>query len=229
MSLLSSVFPALKNLSNLDLSGNPIGSGGAVELIKALSQYRTPLRALTLSRVQIGEEDCANLRNFIANCELESLDVSYNELSPNGVASIIKGLQNKTITKLRLSCSHFSVDNCLSLSSYLQQSVLRELYVGFCGITAQGCVHIAAQLSHENSTLRILWMLNNEIGIEGAKAMSTMIENNTSLQELHLDGDDSLEEGIDVILLSLERNRSLKLLILPSIYERSADPRVKWW
>ena len=76
-------------------------------------------------------------------------------------------------------------------------AVLEDLDIGYCEITSQGCIHIAAALS-ENSTLLRLAMEGNAIGVEGAKAMSEMSEKNISLKKLYLYYDHSYEEGVDV-------------------------------
>ena len=41
-------------------SCNPIGKGGAVEVLKYLHHYKTPLKRLELKDTGVGEEDCAH-------------------------------------------------------------------------------------------------------------------------------------------------------------------------
>ena len=71
-------------------------------------------------------------------------------------------------------------------------------------------------------------MSRNHVGVEGAKALSKVIEENKTLRWLRLWGDDSLGEGVDLLLASLQKNSTLQWLYLPKQNERPADPRVVW-
>ena len=285
LDVFSTVIPKLTSLQVLNLAFNPIGDGGAVELVRTLCHCKTPLRYLDLDDTGIGEEDCASLTILISSTDLETLDVSNNHLSSNSVTSIMNGiLQNSTIKTLRISLSPFSVDNCTSLSSILQQPMcqLRELYIGDCNIDSGGALQLAAGLTHNqslevisisdnpigdtgaaalcdaisnntilqrlsmdsceitskgfievsssltNTSLQELDMVGNSLGMDGAKAVSKMITDNNTLKFLDLRDDDSLEEGVDIIISSLQSNNSLEDLLLPSKFERPADPRVGW-
>ena len=64
--------------------------------------------------------------------------------------------------------------------------------------------------------------------MDGAKAVSKMITDNNMLKWLHLSDSDSLEEGVDIIISSLQSNNSLEGLFLPIKFKRSSDPRVEW-
>ena len=62
--------PNLTNLRVLILEMNPIGKGGAVEVLKCLHHYKTPLKKLNLQDTGMGEEDCAQL-TMLLNPEVE--------------------------------------------------------------------------------------------------------------------------------------------------------------
>ena len=276
--------PNLTHLQVLALWRNPIGKGGAAEVLKCLHHYKTPLKILDLQKTGVGEEDCAQLALLI---DLEVLNISYNSLSSNGVASIMEGqLQNSTIQKLEMKDSHLSEENCVSLSSLLQQSVcqLMEIDISRCGISGEGAVHLGTGLtsnhslttldmSHNpigdigasslgdmirdntvletlhihnceitpqgfvqlaaglitNTSLKTLWLDGNQCGIEGAKAISDMLEENKALQRIDLYDDDSLKEGVAVMMAGLQHNTTLSKLYLPKKYQCPADPRMKWW
>ena len=95
-------------------------------------------------------------------------------------------------------------------------------------MTTAGAVQLATALTH-NTSLRVLWMHYNRIGVEGAKATAKMLQQNKTLEQLYLDGDESLEEeGVEVLLTSLQENTTLKDLYLPMKYKRPSDPRVVW-
>lgn len=60
-----------------------------------------------------------------------------------------------------------------------------------CDVTAVGCVELAAGLT-ENTTLRLLNIQANAIGMEGAKAVGKMLETNRVLETINLNADGSL-------------------------------------
>ena len=89
--------------------------------------------------------------------------------------------------------------------------------MGKCGITSEGCVQLAAGLI-ENTTIQTLWLPNNHVGVEGARAISEVIEKNKTLKDLWLRGDESLEEGVDSIIHSLQNNTTLRDVSLSCKY-----------
>ena len=205
--------PNLTHLQELTLSWNPIGKGGAVEVMKCLYHYKTPLKKLDLMVTGVGEEDCTQLALLI---DLEVLDICANSLSSNSVASIMEGqLHNSTIQKLEMWDSHLSEENCVSLSSLLQQSVcqLRVLDIRMCGICCEGAVHLGTGLTN-NHSLTTLKIQNNPIGDIGAAAFGDMIRDNTVLKTLCMDKCKITSQGFVQLTAGLISNTSLKTLWL---------------
>ena len=203
--------PNLTHLQELTLSWNPIGKGGAVEVLKCLHHYKTPLKILNLWDTGVGEEDCAQLALLI---DLEVLHITG--LSSNSVASIMEGQhQNSTIQELDLANSHLSEDNCLSLSSLLQQSVcqLKVLDISECGISGEGAVHLARGLTH-NHSLTSLEIQYNPIGDIGAAALGDMIIHNECLETLNMEDCDITSQGFVQLAAGLRSNTFLKTLCL---------------
>ena len=241
--------PNLTHLQELALSGNPIGKGGAVEVLKCLHHYKTPLKELNLNFTGVGEEDCAQLALLI---DLEVLVMHDNSLSSNGVASLSSLLQ-QSVCQLReldirgcgiggegavylgtgLTNNHslttlWMGDNPIgdigAAALIRDNTVLETLNMQYCEITSQGFVQLAAGLI-SNTSLKKLNLYGNHCGMEGAKAIGNMLEENKTLQELWLY---SLEEGVSVIMAGLQHNTSLSELRLPWQYQCPADPRVVW-
>ena len=211
---LSKAIPFLTSLRELILSWNrSIGDGGAMKLIKTLSQYKTPLKRLHLQYTKIGKEDCARLTDLIANSELEELNVSGNDLSSDSVTSIMKGLpQNSTITKLDMSFSYFSEDNWKSLSSQLQRSecMFQDLNITRCGITSEGAVQLAAGLA-TNKSLTKVTLYENPCE---AALVGDALKTNSVLKDLNMAQCDIDSEGAMVIAAGLATNKSLITLKL---------------
>ena len=102
--LLSQVIPELCRLEVLLLSDNLIGKGGAVELMRAISLYETPLKELELQSTSIGKNDIKALCEVLAdNSTLQVLDLSFNRFGAEGVNLLLIMLgSNTSLTKLIL-------------------------------------------------------------------------------------------------------------------------------
>ena len=229
--LLAKVVPSLSRLEVLWLADNSLGSGGAVEVVKALCG--SGVEQLLLHNTGIGEPDCEALCELLKSSHsLQHLHIDMNNLSSEGVASIITGLShNSSLTTLYISKSHFSMANVDSLASVLKdysKCALTRLILQDCHISSEGAVELAAVLG-KNSTLKCLYLNHNSIGVEGASSMSDMLRHNTSLERLHLLDDSVGEEGVHQLINSLKHNQTLRKLWLPEKYKsETSDHRIQW-
>ena len=214
--LLAKAVLSMSELSILLLSVNLIGSGGAVELIKALCG--SGVNSLELGNTGIGEPDCETLCELLKSSHsLELLNIYQNNLSSKSVASIITGLShNSSLTNLNISHSHFSKANVDSLVSTLRDQskcALTKLVLDDCHISGQGASELAAALC-KNSTLEELFMSHNPIGMEGATAVAKFLLENKTLTKLmlndcHISGQDASE-----LAAALCKNSTLKHLYM---------------
>ena len=230
--LLAKTVPSMTRLEELWLGWNPLGRGGAVEVIKALCG--SGVKQLLLYKTEIGEPDCTALCELLKSSHsLQHLDIDQNNLSSESVASIITGLShNSSLTKLDISNSHFSMANVNILASVLKDHsncTLTRLDLRDCHISSEGAVELAAALC-KNSTLKHLYLNRNPIGVEGASSISDMLQHNTSLKVLHLCDDSVGEEGVHQLINSLKHNQTLRQLSLPRRYKsETSDHRISWW
>ena len=145
--LLAEVVPSMTRLEMLQLGGNPLGSGGAVEVIKALCGSEVKL--LLLYNTGIGEPDCEALCELLKSSRsLQHLHINQNNLSSESVASIITGLShNSSLTALGISNSHFSMADMDHLASVLKdhfKCTLTNLELADSHISSKGAVELAA-------------------------------------------------------------------------------------
>ena len=188
--LLAKAVPSMSRLEELRLYTNPIGSGGAVEVIKALCG--SGVKQLFLDSTGIGEPDCEALYELLKSSHsLQDLYIDHNNLFSESVASIITGLShNSSLTKLNISYSHFSMANVDSLALVLKdhsKCTLTVLVLLDCHISSEGAVELAAALC-KNTTLKDLNLGRNPIGehVEGATAVARMLVENKTLTKLYL-------------------------------------------
>ena len=206
--LLAKAVQSMSRLEELWLGLNLMESGGAVEVIKALCG--SEVKVLWLNNTGIGVPDCEALCDLLRSSHsLKCLDIENNNLSSASVASIITGLShNSSLTKLDISNSKFSMMNVDSLASLLKNEskcMLTQLLLQGCHISGQGACELAAAFC-KNSTLKILELDHNPIGVEGAYSMSDVLQYNTSLEWLHLCDDSIREEGVHQLINSLKHN-----------------------
>ena len=218
--LLAKVVPSLSRLEDLWLYYNPIGSGGAVEVIKSLCGGG--VKQLWLYNTGIGGPDCEALSELLQSTHsLEYLHIDENNLSSEGVASIITGLShNNSLRGLDISDSHFSMANTLHLSSLLREHskcTLTSLRTQNCHISSEGAVELATALC-KNTTLRTLHLSGNPIGerVDGVTAVATMLVENKSLTLLWLDDCHISGQGAGEVAAALYKNSTLQDLNLNS-------------
>ena len=216
--LLAKAVPSMSRLEKLWLDDNPIGSGGAVEVIKALCG--SGVKQLWLYSTGIGEPDCEALCELLKSSHsLQRLDIDQNKLSSESVVSIITGLShNSSLTTLNISNSHFSMANVDSLTSILKdhsKCTLTKLDLQDCHINSEGAVELAAALC-KNTTLEQLNLSDNPIGehVEGVTAVAKMLVENKTLTELNLRDCYISNEGAVELAAALWKNSTLKRLHL---------------
>ena len=216
--LLAKVVPSMARLEVLWLVNNPIGSGGAVEVIKSLCG--SGVKDLWLYNTGIGGPDCETLSELLQSTHsLEWLHIEQNNLSSESVASIITGLShNNSLRTLNISDSHFSKANRLHLSSLLREHskcTLTYLRLRGCHISSEGAVELATALC-KNSTLRELDLSGNPIRehANGVTAVATMLVENKSLTSLWLEDCHISGQGAGELAAALYKNLTLQHLSL---------------
>ena len=216
--LLAKVVPSMSRLEDLWLSHNPIGSGGAVEVIKSFCG--NGVKQLLLHDTGIGGPDCEALSELLQSTHsLERLDIDQNNLSSESVASIITGLShNNSLRTLDIADSHFSMANTLHLSSLLREHskcTLTSLRLRNCHISSEGAVELATALC-KNTTLRELDLSGNPIGehVEGVTAVATMLVENKSRTRLGLEDCHISGQGAGELASALCKNSTLQYLNL---------------
>ena len=216
--LLGKAVPSMTRLEVLWLGWNPLGRGGAVEVIKALCA--SGVKYLMLYNTWIGELDCEALCELLKSSHsLQHLDIALNNLSSESVASIITGLShNSSLTTLQISNSHFSMANVDSLASVLKdhtKCTLTVLYLQDCHISSEGAVKLPAALC-KITTLKHLCMSCNPIGelAEGVTAVAKMLVDNKTLTKLDLAYCHISSEGAVELAAALCKNTTLNHLDL---------------
>lgn len=122
----------------------------------------------------------------------------------------------------------FSTAKCTALSN---------LHLVGCHI-GDASISQLIEILHNSTTIKELWLQLNNIGQQGAKALSRALKCNTSLLTLSLIGCHSITSaGAIALTNSLHDNSTLNQLELPEVYQTdiegncgydSIKARVKW-
>ena len=216
--LLAKAVPSMSRLEVLWLGGNPIGSGGAVKVIKALCG--SGVKQLLLHNTGIRMPDCEALCELLKSSNsLQRLHIDRNNFSSEGVTSILSGLShNSSLTELDISYSHFSMANVDSLASvlhYHSKCTLTMLYLRDCHISSEGVIELAGVLC-KNTALTGLNLCNNSIGehVEAVTVVAKMLAENKTLKELYLQDCHISSKGAVELATALSKNLTIKHVYL---------------
>ena len=208
-------------------------------LCKALSA-NSSMRTLGMSFCHLTTSHCVCLGQLLRHpihCKIEMLNLRWCNMTSDGVGEVVSGLSdNHTLRELNLSYIPIGSEGAVAVATMLKRnSSLERLHLDRCSIGSSGGVELGAALER-NKTLRVLVLSRNAIGDDGVRGLCAGLENNSSLEELYLVGDESLEEGVSLLLKCVEeKNRSLKCLVLPKKYKRDIPSdlqsrcEMEWW
>lgn len=199
---LISIFQSLKNLEELDLSGNIIEAVGLEALLPCLMVPGCMIKCLELNHCKLedkGVNHCIEILTFSQN-QITRLGIAGNSITNDGVEKIAKALNSPEckVKSLNLSCNVIGDEGVesLSLSMCSPNCTLQELDFSQNEINSQGCKYLATAIRKHNC-LEKLNLKGNQIGDEGASQLVSALRiHNCKLHTLILDTNDIGDEGI---------------------------------
>ncbi|XP_046697775.1 protein NLRC3-like isoform X3 [Silurus meridionalis] len=121
----------------LDLSHNPIGNDGFLDLCKGLKSPHCQLEILRLEACEITDKSCANLAFAFKSTpsSLQELDLSSNELTDEGVMMLEPWLksENCKVQRLRLKQCRLTKSYCKHLAEVLTSSSTKKINLDLTG------------------------------------------------------------------------------------------------
>ena len=197
---------------------------GLIELTEAIHHcsrlQEKKVEELTF-RVECSE-DIVNLRHMIKDHPdmlksitdwdgVTNVSSSSVQLDKGRKSSIVRlGLGCSQDTSLSLVYMSISDAGAVALAQALHHnSTLKWLYLSNNDISDGGAVALAQALNY-NSTLKWLYLSNNNISDGGAVALAQALHYNSTLKELYLSGNDAVgNEGTHQLVQALTVNRSI--------------------
>ncbi|KAM5247367.1 ribonuclease inhibitor [Ctenodactylus gundi] len=157
---LATVLRAKSDFKELVVSNNDIQEAGVRVLCGGLKDSASQLEMLRLENCGATSANCRDLGDVVASKpSLWELGLCYNELGDEGIAALCPGLLHST-------------------------SRLKNLWIGECKVTAEGCKDLCRVLRTKQS-LKALSLVGNELGDEGARLLcETLLEPSCQLESL---------------------------------------------
>ena len=190
-------------LESLALSFNPLGSGGAVALLK--SRVAHNLRSLQLRETGIGEEDCQSLGELLtSSTRLKFFDIGQNSLPPNAMQLIVSGLQyNTTLQELNMKGNSLGSEAAVSLLKSRLAHRLRRVGLTLTGV--EDCQVLGELLSSSQNLKYLKISAGSGLPPEAVELIITGLQYNTALETFRVwDSHFSLQNCIS--LASVLRN-----------------------
>lgn len=207
------------SLEAVNLSHNRLQSMGIIKIFKSLQESNTTLKVLEVECNDITDWAADNIAAALKiNVSLEELNLSGNSLKTKGAIKIFNALKsNKTLKLLSMrSCDIIDqagdyIANVLAVNNGLEKLILCSNQLQTAGATK-----IIQSLAN-NVTLKLINLWNNNITDQITYDLSEVLIKNSTLEELVLSKNQISANGVKTILTGLQKNRALRLLVIPHL------------
>ncbi len=173
----------------------------------------THLGEINLSSGALDDQKMSSLfRGLTRSTSIKFMDLMDNDLSVVGVRSMVPFLHNaNNLTVLDLDVTNLQSEGFNVVLRALCDSPIKKLSCDCCDIKA---IEIDSKQIPKN--LKELSLSNNSIDADGCRGLAKLLEGgDATLDELHLDGNEIDDEGMEILVGALQRNKSLTTLDLP--------------
>lgn len=152
-----------------------------------------------MSSNRFGVQGVHEMTPFLQNTSsLTNLDIGGNDIGSEGFNLLWRALRDSPIEKLQ--CRQCGIDSIDIDTNHVPKN-LNWLVLDNNNINADGCRELAKLLQGGNSTLYHLDLQRNKIDDEGVGILVNALQNNTSLNFIHLDDNrDITKEGLKLLL-----------------------------
>lgn len=209
-----------------------------IRILKQLKNREQPFTKLALRNMRLcgqkkdGFSDSV-IAQSLSRINITELYLTNNTLSQSDARVLICGLKDsKTIKKLDISNNNYVEQPGAFLFETIISTYwnirLEELHCAFNNFNIEFAKRIAGELE-KNPPLKILNINNNPITAKGIKYIFAILPKNTHLQELDVSGIEMTDGTLEVLIRSLEKNKTLIKLnydkenLRPDLIERVAQ------
>lgn len=217
--ILATFVQHLPNLAHLFVNENPLGNGGAKNLLQALQQCQN-LCTLFLHSCNLGVDDILCLRELLAQkTSLNVLSVGDKNMSPEYLELMLTSVFAPTSLHTLLICDVDLTNAGHFLQSLSQNTNITTLKLFGCKVSKDTVTSITETVANSTSLQHLSTSNCPGMNADTAKTLSGMIANNKSLKKLYL-----LEQleitGCIELIQALRHNYTLTTLVLPLQYQK---------
>ena len=211
MESIVTIIKSSTNLTHFAVGNNSIGDDG-IQLFSSLkSEHLIHLDIDNINMTEVGTYALSEYFNL--DKSLQSLEISYNNITDNGLTRILcsfpSTLVRLIITKCCLTCAGaVNISEVLRINKTLKYLDISRNAIGDDGISA-----ISDGL-HVNTTLIQLVACHCEFHSKGAESVANMLQTNKTLKYLDISFNHIEDDGITAVTCSIENNTTLTELKL---------------
>jgi Ran GTPase-activating protein (RanGAP) involved in mRNA processing and transport len=182
-----------------------------------LNQIADKIQTLYLGGNGLGAVGAKEIADWLPTAQkLKKLDVRYNDIGPEGMAALCRGLEESPsimIESLYVEGNQIGDEGATALSELLKKDVikLKEVYLGSNQVKSQGAQQVASSLQ-TNKTVSKIYLEGNDIGVAGADAFSSVLEEldgNTALKKLFVDNNSIGKAGSNRLAQALKSDTTI--------------------
>jgi Ran GTPase-activating protein (RanGAP) involved in mRNA processing and transport len=182
-----------KTIASLCLAENTFGSNAAAaRIILEGLRSNTAIQQLDLGGCRLDDQGLSVLANALAirNASILELDLRWNRITSVGVHALVGDNVEavKTLTKLCLSGNLIRCEGATMLADALEHNAipsLKQLQLDSCGIDDDGFVALVYALEQDTS-LQILHLGGNSVGERGFIGLAESLPNMKGLQQIKM-------------------------------------------
>ena len=166
---------------SVNLQGIGVADYFEIELISDCLRVNKTLTELTISKTKITDKE---VEKFIKATEtLQSVEISHNVITENGILSIINSFKNnRVLRKLNLSKNNITDEGAKRIAEAIQvNKTLRELNISKNWISKEGVMAIVEACT-QNGTLQKLVCTHNNLSKSGLVAINEYIKKENAVQ-----------------------------------------------
>ena len=209
--------PFLQVVEELNVGWNDVLDRGIVSLSMALREA-TELRRLFVNNAALSDEAVASISDMLKCIHVEQLHLRHNSVGSDGAALLSEALNDDdSLTHLLLGWNDIGVSGiefiCDSILRQKQDQALRLLDVDGNDLGSDGAAAVSLLL-RDNSSLSSIWLASNNIGDLGIDSLSDSLCHSSTLLTLDLENNGITAEGGALLAVALRHNSTLEKLWL---------------
>jgi hypothetical protein len=206
------VFEQFTRLETLNIAGTDMP---LKDIVAILTQVADIVQTVYVGGNGFGPAGAKALAEWLPTAgKLKKLDLRYNDIGDEGMVALCqRGLLSSPVEYLYVEGNQIGDEGATALSGLLKKDSgnLRELFLGANQVKSRGAQEVASSLL-SNKKVSKIYLEGNDIGITGADAFSSVLEEldgNTALKNLFVDNNNIGKAGSNRLAQALKSETAI--------------------